>query len=423
MILRGNIVWSGAPDRLEVRRRAYLVSDGETVAGVWDALPPEHAGAPVEDWGEAVIIPAFCDLHIHAPQLPNRGIGYDRQLLDWLDRYTFPLEARYGDVDFAQRVWKAFLNRLWAGGTLRFSAFATVHKAAAWRLMELTEQSGLRGLVGKVNMDRNAPDSLLEDTDASLADTEELICRAREELRHVGFILTPRFVPSTTERMMDGLGALGEKYGLPVQSHLAENPGEVAWVRQLHPEAGSYTQVYADHGLLRRDQTIMAHCIHLSEEERAILKERGVTLAHCPASNADLASGVMPLRRYLSEGLRCCVASDVAGGHTAAMNRNTAAALALSRLRWLDRPEEPPLTAAEGLYLATRAPGAFFGKVGAFEPGYAFDALVLTPGPGDELVERTPEERLEQFLYDGDDRNIAARYCGGKLVPKPFAEG
>ena len=423
MILRGNIIWTPAPGKLEVRRRAYLVSDGETVAGVWDALPPEHAGAPVEDWGEAVIIPAFCDLHIHAPQLPNRGIGYDRQLLDWLDRYTFPLEARYGDVDFAQRVWKAFLNRLWAGGTLRFSAFATVHKAAAWRLMELTEQSGLRGLVGKVNMDRNAPDSLLEDTDASLADTEELICRAREELRHVGFILTPRFVPSTTERMMDGLGALGEKYGLPVQSHLAENPGEVEWVRQLHPEAGSYTQVYADHGLLRRDQTIMAHCIHLSEEERAILKERGVTLAHCPASNADLASGVMPLRRYLSEGLRCCVASDVAGGHTAAMNRNTAAALALSRLRWLDRPEEPPLTAAEGLYLATRAPGAFFGKVGAFEPGYAFDALVLTPGPGDELVERTPEERLEQFLYDGDDRNIAARYCGGKLVPKPFAEG
>ena len=167
MILRGNIVWSGAPDRLEVRRRAYLVSDGETVAGVWDALPPEHAGAPVEDWGEAVIIPAFCDLHIHAPQLPNRGIGYDRQLLDWLDRYTFPLEARFGDADFAGKVWKAFLNRLWAGGTLRFSAFATVHKAAAWRLMELTEQSGLRGLVGKVNMDRNAPDSLLEDTDAS----------------------------------------------------------------------------------------------------------------------------------------------------------------------------------------------------------------------------------------------------------------
>ena len=423
MILRGNIIWTPAPGKLEVRRRAYLVSDGETVAGVWDALPPEHAGAPVEDWGEAVIIPAFCDLHLHAPQYPNRGVGYDRQLLDWLERYTFPLEARYEDAAFAQRVWKAFLTRLWAGGTLRFSAFATVHKAAAWRLMELTEQAGLCALVGKVNMDRNAPDSLLEDTDASLADTEELICRAREELRHVGFILTPRFVPSTTERMMDGLGALGEKYGLPVQSHLAENPGEVAWVRQLHPEAGSYTQVYADHGLLRRDQTIMAHCIHLSEEERAILKERGVTLAHCPASNADLASGVMPLRRYLSEGLRCCVASDVAGGHTAAMNRNTAAALALSRLRWLDRPEEPPLTAAEGLYLATRAPGAFFGKVGAFEPGYAFDALVLTPGPGDELAERTPEERLEQFLYDGDDRNIAARYCGGKLVPKPFAEG
>ena len=422
MILRGNIIWAAAPDRLEVRRRACLVSHGETVAGVWDDLPPEYAGAPVEDWGEAVIIPAFCDLHLHAPQYPNRGVGYDRQLLDWLERYTFPLEARYEDAAFAQRVWKAFLTRLWAGGTLRFSAFATVHKAAAWRLMELTEQSGLRGLVGKVNMDRNAPPELLEDTDRSLAETEELVCRAREELRHVGFILTPRFVPSTTARMMDGLGALGEKYGLPVQSHLAENPGEVAWVRQLHPEADSYARVYADHGLLRQDQTIMAHCIHLSEEERALLRERGVTLAHCPVSNADLASGVMPLRRYLREGLRCCVASDVAGGHTAAMNRNGAAALALSKLRWLRCPEEPPIGLAEALYLITRGPGEFFGRVGAFEPGYACDALVLAPAPGDDLTELTPEERLEQFLYDGDDRNITARYCGGELLPRPFAE-
>ena len=422
MILRGNLIWTSPSGGLEVRRRAYLAADGEKVAGVWDALPPEYAGQPVEDWGEAVIIPAFCDLHIHAPQFPNRGVGYGLQLLDWLEGYTFPMEARFGDADFAGKVWKAFLNRLWAGGTLRFSAFATVHSQATWRLMELAEASGLRGLVGKVNMDRNSPDSLREDTGRSLADTEELICRAREELKHTAFILTPRFVPSTTERLMDGLGLLGEKYDLPVQSHLAENPSEVAWVRQLHPDVPSYAQVYERHGLLRRGRTIMAHCIYLSPEERALLKEREVTLAHCPASNADLASGIMPLRQYLAEGQRCCVASDVAGGHTAAMNRNAAAAVALSRLRWLDRREEPPLTLAEALWLITGGPGSFLGRVGAFEPGYAFDALVIRPVPGDDLADLSPEERLEQFLYDGDDRSIAARYCAGRLLPRPFDE-
>jgi len=120
------------------------------------------------------------------------------KLLPWLETYTFPVEARYGDTDFAEAAWKRVLNRMWANGTLRFTAFATIHKEAAWRLMELTEQAGLSALIGKVNMDRNAPDSLREDTDASLADTEELICRSRAELKHVEYILTPRFVPSTT---------------------------------------------------------------------------------------------------------------------------------------------------------------------------------------------------------------------------------
>ena len=420
MILKGNFIWAPELGRLEVRERAFLVAEGERIVGIYDRLPPEYAGRPATDWGEAVIIPGFNDLHIHAPQLINRGIGYDARLLDWLDTYTFPVEARYRDMEFARAVWKAFLNRLWAAGTLRFSAFATIHKQAAWELMELTERSGLRGLVGKVNMDRNAPEALREDTGASLADTEELICRSRAELKRVGFILTPRFVPSTTEKLMEGLGLLGEKYDLPVQSHLAENPSEVDWVHQLHPDIPTYTQVYETYGLLRRDKTIMAHAIYLSPEEKDLLCRRGVMLAHCPLSNINLSSGVMPLRGALEEGLRCCVASDVAGGHTAAMNRSVAAAVGLSKLNWLSRPEERSLSLWEAFYLATRGSGSFFGRVGCFEPGFDFDALVLVPDPTDSLLERTPAERLEQFLYDGDDRQIAARYCGGALVEQPF---
>ena len=421
MILKGNLIWAPELDRLEVRRGAYLVARGETIVGVYDRLPPEYAGQPVEDWGEALIIPAFNDLHIHAPQFPNRGIGYDVRLLEWLNTYTFPLEARYRDTAFARQVWKRFLNRLWAVGTLRFAAFATIHKEAAWALMELTEQSGLRGLVGKVNMDRNAPDDLRETTEGSLADTEELICRSRAELKRVGFILTPRFVPSTTEKLMDGLGQLGERYDLPVQSHLSENPSEVEWVKELHPDIPTYTQVYDTFGLLRQDRTIMAHGIYLSDGEKDSLREKGVLLAHCPFSNSNVSSGVMPLRRDLEEGLRCCVASDVAGGHTAAMNRSVAAAAALSKINWLSHPEQRHLKVTETFHLATRAGGAFFGQVGAFEPGFELDALVITPDLVDDLLERTPVERLEQFLYDGDDRNIAARYCGGALVEQPFA--
>ena len=151
MILKGTFLHTPKLGTLEVRPEAYLISQGETIVGLYDTLPPEYAGQPVEDWGDALIIPAFTDLHIHAPQIINRGIGYDKELLPWLETYTFPAEARFADPAFSDRAWKAFLNHLWAVGTLRFSAFATVHKEAAWRLMELSEASGLRGLIGKVN--------------------------------------------------------------------------------------------------------------------------------------------------------------------------------------------------------------------------------------------------------------------------------
>ena len=422
MILKGTFLHTPTPGELEIRPNAFLVTDRTRVVGLYDTLPPEYEEQPVTDWGDALIIPAFTDLHIHAPQIINRGIGYDKELLPWLETYTFPAEGRFGDLAFAEQAWKAFLNHLWAVGTLRFSAFATVHKEAAWQLMELTEQSGLRGLIGKVNMDRNSPDYLKEDTTASLADTEELICRSREKLRHTRFILTPRFVPSTTPMLMDGLGVLAERYSLPVQSHLSENPSEVAWVAQLHPDIPTYTQVYEDYGLLPRGRTIMAHAIHLSDGEKDLLREKEVMLAHCPLSNTNLSSGIMPLRQNLGLGLRCCVASDVAGGHTANLARSITATVQTSKLNWLHHPDQSSLSLTEAFYLATRGAGSFFGNVGAFLPGFEFDALVLRPSALDALVERTPFERLEQFLYDGDDRNIAARYCAGSLVEQPFPE-
>ena len=421
-VLKGNIVSAPALGELAITEHGYLAAEDGKIIGVFPALPEAYAAAPVEDWGDALILQSFADLHLHAPQYPMMAMGMDLPLLDWLEAYAFPTETRCADEGYARALYRRLAHDLVKNGTTRVSIFSSLHRPATLILMEELEKAGVRGYVGKVNMDRNAPDSLREDTDASLADTEELICRSRAELKHVEYILTPRFVPSTTARLMDGLGRLGERYGLPVQSHLSENRSEIAWVGQLHPECASYTEVYRDYGLLRRGCTIMAHAVHLTGREEAILREEGVTLAHCAQSNTNLSSGVMPLRRSLSEGLRCCVASDVAGGHAAAMNRHVAATVGLSKLRALDHPEERLLSLPEALYLATKGPGEFFGKVGSFEPGYDFDALVVDVDELDGRLPRTPFEKLEQFLYDGDDRDILARYSRGSLVEKPFTE-
>ena len=203
MIFKGNFLYTPALGELTVREGEYLVVEGEKCAGFYRALPQEYAGQSVTDFGRALVLPAFCDLHLHAPQMVNRGVGYDQELLPWLETYTFPVEARYGDTDFAEAAWKRFLNRMWANGTLRFSAFATIHKEAAWRLMELTERAGLSALIGKVNMDRNSGVAQ-ETTEESLRETLRWLEGCR--FQHIKPILTPRFTPSCTNELMAELG-------------------------------------------------------------------------------------------------------------------------------------------------------------------------------------------------------------------------
>lgn len=426
MILKGTVIWTPELGRIEVRPHAYLVSDGGTVRGVFDQLPADYAGQTVTDYGDALIIPAFVDVHVHAPQFLNAGIGLDEELLPWLNHRTFPLEARFADPEFADRAYRAFLNALWEAGTLRFCAFATVHADATWRLMQLAETAGFSGLVGKVNMDRNAPEALTEDTAASLAQTEELVLRARAELRHVGFIATPRFVPSTTPTLMEGLGELVERYNLPVQSHVDENRSEVELVRSLHPNATSYAHVYHDFGLMPQGRTILAHAIWLTDAEVDLLGERDVLIAHSPQSNANLTSGIMPARRWLGAGLSCAIASDLAAGCDASLARHAGFAVQVSKLNQVQHADEPALRVPEALFMTTKAPGCFAGfdqPSGSFEAGFRADALVIGSERADELdaiLDRTPVERLERFLYTADARNIRARYAAGRLMPRPF---
>ncbi len=423
MFIKGTFLYTPSISELTVEQGYLHIKEGKT-DGFYEEIPQALTGEKVRDYGNAVIIPAFNDLHIHAPQYINRGVGFDRELMPWLETYTFPVEAKYRDIEFAAKAYQIFLRRLRACGTMRFSAFATMHAPGTWELMRQVERSGMRAYIGKVNMDRNSPEYLCEETERSLAETEELICRSEEELKHVKYIITPRFVPATSEKLMAGMGELAEKYDLPVQSHLSENKSEIAFVKELHPDIPTYTEVYDAFGLLRKGKTIMAHAIHLSDREKELLKEKQATLCHCAQSNADLSSGVMPVRRNLEFGLDCVIASDVAGSHTPAMNRHLAMCIEVSKLHALNHPQERPLQLAEALYLATKKPGRFFGKVGSFEKGYEFDALVIDMAEPElsGTFSRTPFETLEQFIYDGDDRNIKARYCAGELLDEGIWE-
>jgi guanine deaminase len=419
-ILKGTLLHTPEKDRFSVHPDSYLVIRDGLVEGIYGTLPDVFGGIPVEEYPGKLLIPGFVDLHAHAPQYLNCGIGYDEELLPWLRKYTFPLESRYEDIRFAEAAYKRFIADLWRAGTTRASVFATRHLPATKLLFELFRESGLGAYVGKVNMDRNAVPALEETAEVSLAETEEYILGATDPKGLVKPIITPRFVPCTTPALMTGLGLLAEKYDVPIQSHLSENRDEIALVKQLHPEIGSFTEVYETYGLLRRSRTIMAHGVYLDAREQEILLEREIYIAHSPQSNFNVSSGTMPLRRYLESGMRMGLASDVAGGHMLSMPHNIVTARMASNQYWVDHPDCPKARLSEVFYLATKGSGAFFGKVGSFETGYEADVLVVDDRYAESLVERTPEERLQRFIYAGDDRNIEKRIVRGEDLPCPW---
>lgn len=286
-------------------------------------------------------------------------------------------------------------------------------------LMDLMEATGLKTMVGKVNMDRNCPDFLVEESaEASLRETRLWLEEIKGRYSNTQPILTPRFIPTCTDELMEKLKGLQKQYGLPVQSHLSENMGEIAWVKELCPWSECYGDVYDHFGLFGGDvKTIMAHCVWSGEEETERLRERGVYVAHCPQSNTNLSSGIAPVRRYLDQELKVGLGTDVAGGSSASVFRAMADAIQVSKLRWRLQDESlKPLTVTEAFYLGTKGGGSFFGKVGSFEVDYEFDALVLNDSGLRHPQPLNLQERLERFIYLADERHIEAKYVAGKKV-------
>ena len=418
-IIKGCFLDSDGPERIRVVENGVLPVIGGVCQGVFPVLPERFQRLPVTDYGERLIIPGMTDLHLHAPQFAFRGLGMDMELLDWLNTYTFPEEAKYADLSYAERAYRGFVDALLHSATTRAAIFATVHPAATLGLMEQLERSGLRTFVGKVSMDRNCPDSVREpDLETALRNTEQWIQEACSRFARTKPILTPRFIPTCSDALMEGLRALQVRYQLPVQSHLSENFGEIAWVRELSPAAACYGDAYHRFGLFGADHPcIMAHCVHSSEEELELIHQNGVFIAHSPESNMNLASGVAPVSRYLELGLRVGLATDVAGGSSLSMLRAMTHAIQASKLRWrlLDHSVRP-LSFEQAFYLATVGGGAFFGKVGRFAEGYDFDAIVLDDSNLFHPQPLDPCSRLERAVYLSDDRNIVAKYVAGKQI-------
>ena len=417
--LKGHIVYSKTSDKLEICENGYLVYEGNQVEGVYPILPEDYEGILVEDYGDRIIVPGFVDLHVHAPQYAFRGLGMDMELLDWLETNTFPEESKYKDLTYAKNAYQMFTDNLKKSVTTRACIFATIHKEATILLMDMLEKAGMATMVGKVNMDRNSPDYLREETEESAKETilwlEEV---GKRQYKHTKPILTPRFIPSCTDELMRELKEIQRAYQIPVQSHLSENYGEIAWVQELCPESEFYGDAYDRFGLFGRDnKTVMAHCVHSDEREIMRMKENGVFIAHCPESNTNLSSGVAPIRRYLAEGMHVGIGSDVAAGSTENMFVAMRYAVQASKLRWRLKDDRlDPLTMPEVFYMATKGGGEFFGKVGSFEMGYELDAVVLDDSRLIHLQEMSVEQRIERMIYLADEREVYAKYVAGEKL-------
>lgn len=414
LILKGNILFAETEQKLTTFENGYIVSEDGIVAGVYPQLPEQYQNADIMDYSGSVIIPGLVDMHLHAPQFAYRGMGMDLELIPWLNKYAFTEEAKYADLEYAATAYSAFCDALKSSATTRASIYATVHASATDMLMKMLEESGLVAYVGKVNMDRNCRDNLVEKTCDSVSDTEDWIRHSSTSYKNTRPIITPRFVPTCSTELMAELGSLASRYHVPIQSHLSENRYEINWVKELHPDIETYGHVYRRFGLLGQEPTIMAHCVHLSDSEMELIHDSGVYVAHCPQSNTNLSSGIAPVRRMLEKGLRVGLGTDVAGGFSMSIFRAISDAIQVSKLYSVLVDEtKAALTLPEAFFLGTKGGGSFWGKAGSFEPGFEMDAVVIDDSGINNLSPLTLEQRLERIVYLSTDQNIRAKYVRG----------
>ena len=410
-VYRAHILFTKEKSRFEVLENGYVAvgADGR-VLSVSTEQPSDDA--EVIDFGDRLLIPAMNDVHVHAPQYRNQGIAMDLELLPWLQNYTFPEEMKYADLAYAERMYRRFIHDLWRFGTMRACVFATIHTESTRLLMRLFQEAGMGALVGKVAMNRNCPEGLTESVEDMVQGYESLLTATSSCVRP---IITPRFIPSCTPDMLRACGELAAKYQLPVQSHLSENKDEIAMVAELEPESTCYGDAYNRYGLFGQTPTVMAHCVWTEGEELELMKRQGVMVAHCPTSNLNIASGLAPVRTFLDAGIPVGLGSDISGGHDLSIFRMMVYAIQVSKMCYQQNHDRKFLSLSEAFWITTKSAGRFFGRVGSFEPGYEFDALVINDADLNH-DHYSLLHRLERYIYLGDDRQIEHRFCCGKEI-------
>jgi guanine deaminase len=405
-----------SPDEQGVQRVLALGDHGTVIS--------QFPDLSVQDLRGQLIAPGFIDLHVHYPQLDVIGSPADG-LLPWLENFTFPHEARFCDPTYARGVADFFFDELQRHGVTTALTFATSHVASVDAVFEAARERGLRFITGKVLQDRHSPDGVRDETEQSLIDTEALIGRWHGVDR-LGYAITPRFAPSCTPAQLRGAGELAARYpDVWIQSHVAENLDELRWARELFPASCSYLGVYADFGLLR-ERAVYAHCIHLSDADRALMQRTGAVAAVSPTSNLFLGSGFFDYAAADKAGMRYGLASDVGGGtsfspfktmlaaYCVAREGQTKAGLSLkpSQLWW-----QHTAGAAQALGLQ--------GVVGNLQPGCEADFVVLNPEATPLLARRTVQaDGLEELLFAlivlGDER-VVTRTAIASQAQHPLA--
>ena len=383
---------------------------------------------------DGVLLPGLVDLHVHAPQYPQRGRALDLPLSAWLQEHTFPLEARYADRAFAERAYMGLVGDLLANGTTTAVYFATVHQEATRLLVDVCIEKNQRALVGKVAMDH--PDTCPTyyrdaSAEAGAAGTRALIDYVAAHPRNHGLVhpaVTPRFLPSCTDALLQDLGLIARQCGCHVQTHCSESDWQhgQAWARFGRSDAA----VLDTFGLVTR-RTVLAHAPHLSAEDADLVVARGAGIAHCPLSNAYFADAVFPLRTALQKGIRVGLGTDIAGGPSASLFDGMRGAVLASRM--LESGTDPALSADRrgrsgsridmktAFHLATAGGGDVLDlPIGRFAPGYLFDALAVEIDATDGTIrlwgDESAEERLDVILHTASRANIASVWVGGILV-------
>jgi guanine deaminase len=375
-------------------------------------LPP---GTKIEHYRDALICAGFVDTHVHYPQLSILG-ARGLPLLDWLSHYTFPAEQAFADIGHARRMARLYLDENLRNGITSAAVFCTVHPQSVDALFEAALERGMRLVAGKVLMDRNAPAALCDTAQSGYDESAALIERWHGKGR-LGYAITPRFAPSCTPAQLDAAGALWRAHpDCFVQSHLAENLSEVAWVHELFPDARDYLDVYERHGLTG-PRSIYAHGIHLDASAFARCHASDTALAHCPTSNLFLGSGLFDLSaaRDVSRPVRVGLGTDVGAGTSFSMLRTMDEAGKVAQLR------QSPLSPAHAFYLATRG-GAHAlhldDRIGSIAPGMEADLTVLDLKSTPLMTARMQhvdnlEDALAVLMTLGDDRAVRATWIAG----------